>query len=156
MTRVADPAGTPTTRTGTCLRIVDNRPRPTCTVTVTCRTEDVTFAGNCSATWRLKSPRALLASTGVVGASTILRNTEPGPVRVTVPGLAVALVTASACGGVPTTVGMMGTTLLVMPSWTTSVMLAILGVTWTPATGRPFASAGITRSGPPTSPPRAG
>ena len=57
------------------------------------------------------------------------RRTEAEPVRVTVPGSAAALVTARACGGVPTTVGMMGTTLLKTPSRTTIEVLAIFGVT---------------------------
>ena len=118
---------------------------------MTCRTDAVTFGGSCSNTRRLKSPRALPASTGVVGALTIVRKTEPGPVRVTVPGSGVALVTTSACGGVPTIVGTMGTTLLTAPSCTTSVTPTIFGVTCTPGTGCPFASAGSTGSDPATS-----
>src|SRR2546425_550773 len=154
-TRDVAPAGTPTTWTGTARRIVDKRPRPTCTVTVTCRTDAVTFGGSCSATRRLKSPWAALASTGAVGAFTMVRSTEPGPVTVTVPGSGVALVTASACGGVPTTVGTMGTTLLTTPSFTRSVTATIFGVTCTPGTAAPSASAGTTRSDPPTSSPSA-
>src|SRR5262249_20329874 len=155
-TRDVCPDRMPTTRTGTAWKTVDSRALPKRTVTVACATDAETPAGSCSDTRRVTSARAALISTGLGAALSTPARVEVGPVSATVSGSVVALVTVSAGEGVPVIVGTIGTTLLMMPSRTASVMSTIFGVTCTPDTGCPLASVATTgrdattcwRSGP--------